>query len=60
MLPAEVRRRAQIARETARTLVKRGRELSDRADVLMREAEAAVYALQETIKKLSKRSISSP
>ena len=60
MLPAEVRHTAQIARETARTLVKRGRELSDRADVLMREAEAAVYALQETIKKLSKRSISSP
>ena len=60
MLPAEVRRRAQIVRETARTLVKRGRELSDRADVLMREAEAAVYALQETIRELSKRSIPSP
>src|SRR5262249_40553539 len=56
MLPAEVRLRAQEARETARTLVKRGRELSDRADVLMREAEASLYALQETIRELSKRS----
>ena len=59
MLPAEVRRRAQVARETARTLVKRGRELSDRADVLMRQAEATLYALQETIRELSKRSIPS-
>jgi len=50
MLPAEVRRRAQVARETARALVKRGQELSARADVLMREAEAALYALQQTIK----------
>ena len=57
MLPPEVRRTAQVARETARTLVKRGRELSDRADVLMREAEAALYALQETIRELSKRGI---
>ena len=57
MLPEEVRRRAQVARETARTLVKRGRGLSDRADVLMREAEAARYALQETIRELPKRSL---
>ena len=59
MLPTEVRRRAQVARETARTLVKRGRELSDRADVLMREAEATLCALQETIRELSKRHIPS-
>src|SRR5262249_8613132 len=56
MLPAEVRRRAQVARETARALVKRGRELSDRADVLIREAEAALHTLPETIR----RSVASP
>jgi len=56
MLPAEVRRRAQVAKETARALVKRGRELSDRADVLIREAEAALHTLQETIR----RSVASP
>ena len=37
--PVEIRRLAKVARETSRALVKRGRELGDRADVLMREAE---------------------
>lgn len=55
MLPAEVRRQAQVARETSRALVKRGRQLADRADVLMREAEAALFALRETTRKLGKR-----
>ena len=54
-LPAEVRRQAQAAREAARGLVKRGRELSDRADLLMREAEATVAALRETMRNLGKR-----
>ena len=34
MLPAEVRRRAQAAREAARSLVKQTGQLNDRADVL--------------------------
>ena len=59
MLPAEVRRRAQAARETARTLVKRGRELSDRADVLMREAECALDALRKTVRALPRCRVSS-
>jgi hypothetical protein len=50
--PAEVRRQSQVAREAGRALVKRGRELADRADVLMREAEAALSALRETIRNL--------
>src|SRR5713101_7956501 len=35
MLPVEVRRRAQAAREAARSLVKQSRQLSDAADVLL-------------------------
>ncbi len=46
MLPVEVRRRAQAAREAARSLVKQSHQLSDAADVLLREAEAALHALQ--------------
>src|SRR5262249_61881132 len=55
MLPAKVRRQAQAAREAALALVKRGRELTDRADVLMREAEATLSALRETMRNLGKR-----
>ena len=51
MLPEEVRRRAQEARDAARRLVKQSRQLSDCADVLMREAEAAVDALRETMRR---------
>ena len=52
MLPALVRRRAQAARETVRDLVKPSHhQLGDRADVLMREAEAALHALRATIRQ---------
>ena len=47
MLPATVRRRAQETREAARRLVKQSSQLHDRADVLMREAEA----LREGLKR---------
>ena len=49
MLPAEMRQRAREARDAARRLVKHSSALRDNADVLMREAEAAVAALRETI-----------
>jgi len=42
MRPAEVRRRAAVARDAARSLVKRSLELRDAADVAMPEAEAAL------------------
>jgi len=42
MLPGEVRRRAREARAAAQRLVKNSHQLSDRADVLMREAEAGL------------------
>ena len=47
MLPVNVRHRAREAREVAQRLVKRSRELSDRADLLMRELEVALRALRE-------------
>jgi hypothetical protein len=57
ILPAEVRRRAQAAREAARRLAKRSNQLSDVADVLLREAEAALYALRDTMRKAPTRSV---
>jgi hypothetical protein len=46
VLPDEIRRRAEDARRTARRLIKDNRQFADRADVLMREAEAAIAALR--------------
>jgi hypothetical protein len=51
VMPAEVRRKAQVARETAQRLVKRSRQLGDAADVLTREAEAALAALRESMRQ---------
>jgi hypothetical protein len=59
MLPAEVRRRAQAAREAARSLVKQSGQLNDRVDVLLREAEAALYALRDTMRQAPTRSATS-
>jgi hypothetical protein len=56
MLPAEVRRRAQVARDAARSLVKRSLELRDAADVAAREAEAAIHSLRETLRQTPTRS----
>src|SRR5262249_59295617 len=51
LLPAEVRRRAQEARDAARHLVKQSHQLRDNADVLIREAEAALHALRATLRR---------
>jgi len=56
-LPAKVRLRAQAAREAAQSLVKQSHQLTDTADVLIREAEAAVYALRETIRQSANRRV---
>ena len=50
LVPKDVRARAADAREAARRLVKEAAQFSDRADVLMREAEAALAALRATIR----------
>jgi len=54
MLPEELRRRVKEAREVTQRLIKRSYVLSDRTDVLMREVEAALDALNET-RKLTRR-----
>lgn len=54
-LPAEVRRRAKLAREAAQLLVKRSHELRGAADVLMREAESALHELRRTIRESPRR-----
>jgi hypothetical protein len=59
MLPVAVRRRAQAAREAAQRLVKQSYQLSDAADVLLREAEAALYALRDTMRQAPIRSATS-
>jgi len=59
MLPVAVRRRAQAAREAAQRLVKQSHQLSDAADVLLREAEAALYALRDTMRQAPIRSATS-
>jgi hypothetical protein len=49
-LPSEVRRRAREVRAAARMLVKESHQATDRADVLMRETEAAIVALHESMR----------
>jgi hypothetical protein len=51
LLPESVRRAAKAARDTARILVKETQQRRATADMLMREAEAAVAALRETLRQ---------
>jgi len=57
MLPAEIRQQAQEVRDAARRLVKESHQPTDRADILMREAEAAVAALRETMQRTAQRDL---
>jgi hypothetical protein len=57
MLPVEVRRRAQAAREATRSLVKQSQQLRDAADLARREAEATLHALRETIRQSPNRRV---
>jgi hypothetical protein len=57
MLPVEVRRRAQAAREAARSLAKQSAQRHVRSIArLVAEAEAALYALRDIIRQASPRS----
>jgi len=59
MLPAEVQRRAQAVRGAAQRLVKETQQLRDRSDVLIREAEAALFESQRALREaMSKRTTS--
>jgi len=50
-LPEEVRQASRAVRDVARRLVKQSDQLRDHADVLMREAEAAIAALHATMRR---------
>jgi len=57
MLPVEVRRRTQAAREAARSLVKQSAQQHVRSNAqLVAEAEAALYALRDTMRQPPARS----
>src|SRR5215470_11727862 len=59
MLPSEVRLRAQAVREAAQRVVKEAQQLRDRSDVLIREAEAALFERQRDFREaISKRTTS--
>jgi hypothetical protein len=51
MLPGEVRLRAQAVREAAQGLLKASQQLRDRSAVLIREAEAALFASQRALRE---------
>ena len=57
MLPAEVRLKAQAVREAAQNLVKESQQLRDRSDVLIREAEAALFERQRALREVMARRI---
>src|SRR5262249_17062454 len=58
MLPPEVQLRARAVREAAHRLVKESQELRDKADVLIREAEAALFEARKALHAaMSKRSL---
>lgn len=51
ILPAEVQRRAQEARDAAHHLVKQSQQLRQHDGVLMRKAEAALHALRAILRR---------
>jgi hypothetical protein len=55
LVPAEVRWRAEDARDAARKLIRQRDELSNHADALLHEAESAVCALREAMKRVTWR-----
>ena len=58
-LPSEVRLMAQAVRQAAQHLVKQSQQARDRADVLIREAEALLFERQRALREvMSKRTAS--
>jgi hypothetical protein len=54
-LPSAIRQRAQEVRDAAQILAKRSQDLSDRADVLIREAEAHLFERQQALRAAMRR-----
>jgi hypothetical protein len=55
MLPSEIRFRAQAMREAAQRLVKATQQVSDRSDVLIREAQIALFEKQRALREAMSR-----
>jgi hypothetical protein len=55
LLPLEVRRRAQAVRAAAHQLMKQAQQARDRADVLMRDAEALLSEQQQALREAMRR-----
>jgi hypothetical protein len=53
LVPTEVRWRAEDARDAARRLIKHRHQLSSKADILKHEAESAICALREAMKRVT-------
>lgn len=53
LVPAEIRRRAEDARDAARRLIQQRAERANQADALLREAELAISALREAMKRVA-------
>ncbi len=49
-LPSEIRQRTREVREASQYLIKKSQELTDRADVLIREAEAHLFQCQQALR----------
>jgi hypothetical protein len=59
MLPSEIRLRAQAVREAAQSLLRRSEQSRDNSDVLIVEAEAALFEMQRALREaMSKRTAS--
>jgi len=54
-LPSEVRLMAQAVRQAAQHLVKQSQQARDRADVLIREAEALLFERQRALREVMSR-----
>jgi hypothetical protein len=55
MLPSAIRPRAQELRDAGQRLVKESQQRRDRSDVLMREAEAALFRAQRALREAMPR-----
>jgi len=59
MLPSEVRLKAHAVREAAQRLVKESRQARDPSDVLIREAEVALFEAQRALRAAMSRRLTS-
>jgi len=55
VLPSEIKLKAQAVRASAQHLIKESQQLADNSDVLIREAEAALFAHQQILRDAMRR-----